>query len=220
MREPIDRKSLLDNAADWMRDAIVRGAFRPGATLTETALSEQIGVGRSTVRSALFALEVRELVVRTPYSSWHVATLDIRAIEEIYTLRSALEGLAARIIAQKRADLDLNPIRRSFQALEAANLGDADARLGADLGFHASFVAQTDHQLLIRRHAQLADKMEWLYRWSETHWPCRRDLTEEHQRLYEALTDGSPDAAEQAVRDHIAESIEADTAGFHELALR
>lgn len=220
MREPIDRKSLLDNAADWMRDAIVRGAFQPGSTLTELALTEQIGVGRSTVRSALFALEARELVVRTPYSSWHVATLDIRAIEEIYTLRSALEGLAARIVAQKRQHLDFGPIDRSFRALGGANDGDADTRLAADLGFHATFVRHTDQRLLIRRHTQLADKMEWLYRWSEAHWPRRRDLTEEHQRLYDTLADGSPDEAEQAVRDHIAESIQADTDGFHDLASR
>jgi DNA-binding GntR family transcriptional regulator len=220
MREPINRKSLLDNAADWMREAIIRGTFGSGETLTEVALSERIGVGRSTVRSALFALETQELVVRTPYSNWRVATLDERAIEEIYTLRAALEGLAARIVAQKRNSLDLGPIRGSFKALEAANDGDADMRLGADLGFHASIVAQTDHQLLIRRHTQLADKMEWLYRWSEAHWPRRRNLTEEHQRLFDTLTGGTPDEAEQAVRDHIAESIQADTDGFHELAER
>lgn len=220
MREPINRKSLLENAADWLRDAIVRGTFRPGATLTELALTEQIGVGRSTVRSALFALEAQELVARTPYSSWHVASLDARAIEEIYTLRSALEGLAARIIAQKRGTVNIKPIEKAFHGLRAANEGDADARLMADLGFHASFVAQTDHQLLIRRHAQLADKMEWLYRWSESHWPRRRDMTEEHQDLFSNLVGGSPDEAEQAVRNHISESIIADVEGFHELERR
>jgi DNA-binding GntR family transcriptional regulator len=217
MREPIDRKSLQDSAADWLREAIVRGTFPPGATLTEIALSENIGVGRGTVRSALFALEAQELVARTPYSSWHVASLDAREIEEIYTLRAALEGLAARTVAQKRGTIDISPVLVAFDALRDANDGNADARLKADLGFHASFVIQTDHRLLMRRHAQLADKMEWLYRWSETHWPRRRNMSDEHQKLFEALTGGSPDEAEQAVRDHIAESIEADIAGFHEL---
>jgi DNA-binding GntR family transcriptional regulator len=217
MRKPIDRKSLQDSAADWLREAIVRGTFAPGATLTEIALSENIGVGRGTVRSALFALEAQELVARTPYSSWHVASLDAREIEEIYTLRAALEGLAARTLAQKRGAIDISQVSAAFEALREANDGDTDTRLQADLGFHASFVLQTDHRLLIRRHAQLADKMEWLYRWSETHWPRRRNMADEHQRLFEALITGSPDEAEHAVRDHIAESIEADVAGFYEL---
>jgi DNA-binding GntR family transcriptional regulator len=117
MPEPIDRKSLQDNAADWLRNAIVRGIFQPGATLTELALTEQIGVGRGTVRSALFALEAQELVTRTPYSSWHVVSLDAREIEEIYTLRAALEGLAARIVAEKRAEIGTSWIDAAFAAL-------------------------------------------------------------------------------------------------------
>ncbi|AYD04308.1 GntR family transcriptional regulator [Neorhizobium sp. NCHU2750] len=220
MRDPIDRKSLQDSAVDWLREAIVRGAFASGATLTELALTEQIGVGRSTVRSALFALEAQELVVRTPYSSWHVATLDAREIEEIYTLRAALEGLAARIVAQKREQIDMAPIDAAFHALETIDAANSDQRLRADLGFHASTVVQTGHRLLARRHAQLADKMEWLYRWSELHWPRRRDLVEEHQKLRDALFNGSPDDAEQAVRDHISQSITADIEGFHELEAR
>ncbi|RWQ43065.1 MAG: GntR family transcriptional regulator [Mesorhizobium sp.] len=217
MRQPIQRKSLQDQATEWLREAIVRGDFAPGAVLTELTLTERIGLGRGTVRSALFAMEAQELVTRTPYSSWRVAVLDAQAIWEIYTLRAAFEGLAARILAQRRAALGTDLVEAAFAALPAANDGGTDVRVAADLGFHASFVAQTGHQHLIRRHGLLADKMEWLYRWSEAHWPCRQPLVSDHQRLFDALMRGSPEAAEQAVRDHIAESIELDVAGFYEL---
>lgn len=218
MRQPIERKSLQDQATDWLREAIVRGDLPPGSTLTELALTEQIGTGRGTVRSALFALEAQELVTRTPYSSWKVAVLDAQVIWEIYSLRSAYEGLAARILAERRADLGTDRVTAAFAALGRANDAGTDARVAADLGFHASFVAQTGHQHLIRRHALLADKMEWLYRWSESHWPCRNPLIAEHQPLYDALLTGSADLAEQAVRDHIDYSITQDVAGFHSLA--
>jgi DNA-binding GntR family transcriptional regulator len=78
-------------------------------------------------------------------------------------------------------------------------------------------VAQTGHKHLIRRHGLLANKMEWLYRWSESHWPCRNPLTDEHQPLFDALMGGSADQAERAVRDHIDYSITQDVAGFHSL---
>ena len=218
MRQPIERKSLQDQATDWLRAAVIRGDLAPGATLTEQALTEQIGTGRGTVRSALFALEAQELVTRTPYSSWRVAVLDAQAIWEIYSLRAAYEGLAARILAERRATLGTDRVTAAFAALDGANDAGTDARVAADLGFHASFVAQTGHQHLIRRHALLADKMEWLYRWSESHWPCRNPLRDEHQPLLDALLQGSPDQAEQAVRDHIDYSITQDVAGFHSLA--
>lgn len=217
MRQPITRKSLQDQATDWLREAIVRGDMAPGTLLTEQALTEQIGTGRGTVRSALFTLEAQELVTRTPYSSWRVAVLDAQVIWEIYTLRAAFEGLAARILAERRDVLGLDQVTAAFAALTVAQDADTGARVAADLGFHASFVRQTGHQHLIRRHGLLADKMEWLYRWSESHWPCRNPLLDEHQPLFDALTGGTPDQAERAVRDHIDYSITQDVAGFHSL---
>lgn len=218
MRQPIERKSLQDQATDWLREAIVRGDIAPGTILTEQALTEQIGTGRGTVRSALFTLEAQELVTRTPYSSWRVAVLDAQVIWEIYTLRAAFEGLAARILADRRDALGLDLVQAAFAALAVAQDADTNTRVEADLGFHASFVRQTGHQHLIRRHGLLADKMEWLYRWSESHWPCRNPLLDEHQPLFDALAGGSPDQAEQAVRAHIDYSITQDVAGFHSLA--
>lgn len=218
MRQPIERKSLQDQAADWLRGAVVRGDFAPGEVLTEQALTERIGTGRGTVRSALFALEAQELVTRTPYSSWRVAILDAQTIREIYTLRSAYEELAARLLATGRESLGTAAVEAAFAHLDAAEGGDSDTRVAADLGFHASFVRQTGHRLLIRRHGQLADKMEWLYRWSESHWPCRNPLVAEHRPLFDALMTGTPEAAERAVRDHIDYSIAQDLAGFHSLA--
>ncbi|MGE4327995.1 MAG: GntR family transcriptional regulator [Pseudodonghicola sp.] len=218
MRTPIERRSLQQQAADWLRDAIVRGQFAPAEVLTEQALTEQIGTGRGTVRSALFDLEAQEMVTRSPYSSWRVAELDDRAIWEIYTLRSAYEGLAARILAERRDSLGLELVSAAFAGLATAEEAGTDARVKADLGFHMSFVRQTGHQHLIRRHALLADKMEWLYRWSEERWPRRNPLVAEHQPLFDALRSGTPDQAEQQVRTHIDASIELDVAGYLSLA--
>lgn len=147
MREPIDKKSLQDNTVDWLRDAIVRGEFLPGATLTEQGLAQQVGVGRGTVRSALFALEEKELVMRTPYSSWHVAHLDAREISEIYSMRAAFEGLAARIVSERWCAIDTTRITEAFDNLGGAEDGGTDARLEADLGFHASIVEAANHRL-------------------------------------------------------------------------
>jgi len=217
MRKKLERVSLQDEATDWIRRAIVMGEFAPASVLTEQGLTEAVGIGRGTVRSALFTLESEELVTRTPYSSWRVAPLDAQNIWEIYTLRSAFEGMAARIVAERRTELGTDRVEAAFARLAAAETGDTDARVVADVGFHASFVDQTGHGHLIRRHRALASKVEWLYRWSEGHWPCRQPLVAEHEDLFAALTGGTADQAEAAVRRHIQHSVELDLAGLRDL---
>ncbi|WP_419898908.1 GntR family transcriptional regulator [Roseomonas sp. USHLN139] len=215
MPGPIARRSLQDEATDWLRQEILHGRLAPSATLTETALSQRMGVGRGTVRSALFALEAAELVGRLPYSRWHVVPLDAAVIAEVYTLRGALEELAARLFAARPDRSLLHP---AFARLAEAETGDAEARLAADLGYHRAVVEASGHGHLIRSHRALSDKVEWLYRWSELHWPQRTRLVDDHRALHAALAGGTPEAAVAATRAHIATSLRQDLDGFAALA--
>jgi len=211
--QPIERRSLADIAMLRLREDIVRGRLGPGETLTEIALSTRLGVGRGTVRTALFALESDELIVRAPYSNWRVAPLDAQVIWEIYTLREAMEGLAARIVAERRTDEIGHRLVEAFVRLAPAQAGSVDERVAADLGFHRTIVEATAHRHLIKRYAALSAKMEWLYRWSEEHWPQRFPLEADHRDLLDGMTRGTPAQAEQAVREHIAPSLAADLQG-------
>lgn len=211
--QPIERRSLADIAMLRLREDIVCGRLGPGETLTEVALATRLGVGRGTVRTALFALESDELVVRAPYSNWRVAALNAQVIWEIYTLREALEGLAARIVAERRTNEIVDRLREAFARLGPAEAASVDERVTADLGFHRTIVQATAHQHLINRYAALSAKMEWLYRWSEEHWPQRFPLEDDHRGLFEAIIHGSPREAEDAVREHIAASLAEDLKG-------
>lgn len=217
-QHPIERKSLQDNAIDWLRREIVHGRLPPGEVLTETALAQQMGVGRGTVRSALFALEAQELVVRSPYASCHVAPLNAEIIWEIYTLREALECLAARIFVSRRNPQSLEKLSQAFAGLVRAETGGMDRRVEADLCYHRTLVKATGHGHLDRRHKLLQDKMEWLYRWSEGHWPQREPLEQGHRELHAVLTAGSEDEAEEMTHRHIQTSLAEDLQGYAALS--
>ena len=217
--QPIERLSLADMAMRRLRDEIVRGRLAPDEVLTEVALAGRLGVGRGTVRTALFALESDELVVRAPYSNWRVASLNAQAIWEIYTLREAMEGLAARIVAERGEDSARSLVSAAFARLGPAEAGSVDERVAADLGFHRAIVEATAHRHLIKRYSGLSAKMEWLYRWSEMHWPQRFPLEPDHRGLFEGVMHGTPAEAESAVRAHIAPSLAADLEGQHALVL-
>ena len=90
-------------------------------------------------------------------------------------------------------------------------------RVAADLGFHRTLVNLAGHDSLSRQYFALSNKFEWLYRWSENHWPSRIDLASWHRPIVDAVLSGDPDAAERAIREHGESSLADDLRDFAEL---
>ncbi|CAN5202120.1 GntR family transcriptional regulator [soil metagenome] len=121
MRIERPAKTLRELTLDKMRDAIVSGYFRPGDRLVERDLCDQLGVSRTVVREVLRHLESEGLVANLPNKGPMVAMLDLDEVRQIYEIRGALEGMAARLCAERRdpaiiAALDqaLDSIRKSY----------------------------------------------------------------------------------------------------------
>lgn len=92
MDAQIDKKSLDLRAADWIRNTILSGGFALGQKLTEIALAEQIGLSRSTVRTAMQRLAGEGYLIQLPYTGWQVMSLSPEDAWELHTLRTNLEG--------------------------------------------------------------------------------------------------------------------------------
>ncbi|KVK61515.1 hypothetical protein L905_05905, partial [Agrobacterium sp. TS43] len=114
-------KTLRELALDKVRDAIVNGYFRPGDRLVERDLCAQLGVSRTIVREVLRHLESEGLVANLPNKGPMVAMLDLDEAKQIYEIRGALEGMAARLCAERRdpaiveaLETSLSHIRESY----------------------------------------------------------------------------------------------------------
>src|SRR5688572_2944480 len=92
-----DHVSLTDRVHDTLRSAILEGRLGAGAHLSVPALATQLGVSRSPVRDALFRLEGDGLVRTVPHRGAVVRGAGAEDIRELFELREALEGLAARL---------------------------------------------------------------------------------------------------------------------------
>lgn len=214
----IDRLSFADRAAARLRHEIVHGTLPPGTRLVEMELAARLGIGRGTVRAALSALEAEDLVVKQPYTGWAVQEISGQELWETYTLRSALEGLAARLVAGSLTAEVRSTLDKALQRLrEAEESGVGGERVDADLDFHRTLVNLAGHRGLSRQYFGLSNKFEWLYRWSETHWPCRINLVSWHQPIIDAVLSGEPSVAEQAIREHCENSLADDAHDFAEL---
>lgn len=95
-------RTIPEQIADHVSNAIVNGEYRDGERIREQELATLYGVSRGPVREAIRALEQRGLVNFFPRRGAYVVNVTLDTIVEIFNVRAALMGLAARDLARRK----------------------------------------------------------------------------------------------------------------------
>jgi DNA-binding GntR family transcriptional regulator len=122
-------------ALHLMRDAIVRGALSPGTRLVLEELSQQFELSMTPIREALPILEAEGYITQVPHRGAVVAQMDRDEIMELYTIRSAIEAMAARHAVPALSEDDLKTMERLVDRMNAAD-GSWEDFLSMDKEFH------------------------------------------------------------------------------------
>lgn len=200
---PIEKRSLNDAACGKIREAIVTGAIAPGARLTEVALASRMALSRGTIRAALHRLVTEGLVVQHPYAGWEVATLTSRDAWELYTLRGALEALAARLAAENMDATKRQMLLEAFERLRvAASSDDPKAITDADLGLHKTIVSLSGHRRLVDQYALVEHQVRMYIASTNARLPRRQLVVQEHEGFVQAVAKGDGNEAERLAREH------------------
>src|SRR5689334_9971359 len=115
---PAVKRSLADDVVDRLRDAILHGSFKPGEPLREEQLAAMLDVSRGPVREALVQLEREGLVLMRRHRGATVARLSRGDLEEVYSLRLALERLATQRAVQYAAEEDFKAMEEVLEAFD------------------------------------------------------------------------------------------------------
>ncbi len=115
---------IAKDLARHIEDQIVFGELAPNTRLVEEEIVQRYNVSRSPVREALRALEEKGLAVRESRRGVWVSPLGLEDLEEVYSYRIVMEGLAAELAAQHRSDEDMAAIEDSYAALSATRDSD------------------------------------------------------------------------------------------------
>jgi DNA-binding GntR family transcriptional regulator len=192
-------------AYDLIRERITTLDLEPGSVINEQQLAEALDMGLVPVREALKLLAHENLVIITPRHGLYVADVNIPDLEQLSEMRLALEGLSARLAAQRAVPDDiivLEALRR-----EQANTSPEDSKrlFDVDHKFHQA-IAQAAH------NKYLADSLERLFGLSQRLWYLAlprlgflSGAVEKHLELVEAIKAGNGDRAEQIMREHVGE---------------
>lgn len=207
--EPVEApQSLVDVITRRIEQAIFSGALEPGAKVSELGLAKQLGVSRGPLREALRRLEGRKLIERKTNFGARVAKLSVDDLEHLLVIREALEGMAARLAANNMTDADAQKVERLLEqhgSQESVRTGTGYLQEVPDFDFHFFIIRTARNE---RLEAMLCGELYDLlraYRYKSSTLDGRaRNAFEEHQNIASALVARDPDAAEAAMRHHLA----------------
>lgn len=132
-----------DRAYDEIKRQILNGILAPGAQLKEEELAVICGVSRTPVRDAMHRLEAEMFIQRSDSQRSYVSNWSLADIDELFTLRTMLEGHAAAQAAERVTPDMLVELHRNVAAIDAAidkPLPDVDAFLAKNAQFHALII--------------------------------------------------------------------------------
>lgn len=202
---PHDRRTMGETVANRLRDLIIEGQLAPGTVLRQARVAAQLGVSIMPVREAFRLLEAERLVVVYPRHGAVVAELSVDDIEEVYAVREALEGLAARHATPRVTPEDLVAIQEQFKRMELAKrTGDLRAFIEADHDFHMRLYVVSGRESLIRSISELTTRSRRYSPYGYASWqPLERALGA-HEPIMEAIAAGDAALVEQRTRQHMA----------------
>lgn len=203
---PISITSLAEEAFGKLVQAITSGEFQPGQKLSEAELARQLGISRGPLREALGRLEGR-LVMRTPRIGVRVIDFNREDLEQLFFVREALEGMAARLAAERMSAAELEQLQ-TLLAHHASQpelaAGSAYYQRSHDEDFHFAIVRAARCE---RLEQTLLDELYYqlrIQRLRSSTQPGRaRQALSEHREILGALASRNPDAAEGTMRHHI-----------------
>lgn len=108
-RQPSTEKESTksENLTEYLIEAIVEGQLAPGSKISEPELAKQFQVSRGPLREALMRVEGLGLIERIPHIGARVIQLSPIKLVELYAVREALEGMAARLAARNITEIEL-----------------------------------------------------------------------------------------------------------------
>ena len=207
MTDTSPKGSLTFEALTLLRDEIIQGKMRPNERLIAADLAERLNTSRTPIREALQLLEAEQLVVAAK-RGYVVREHTKEEIVEIYEVRAALEGMAARLAAQKTgtsAYKEIEAIGAHRDSLITSN----DRKLIVDLNdeFHAAIFAACGNSRLDRINRSNSQHF-FNYRISELYTKEETKISiKGHALILKAIKNHDADQAESAAQEHVLEAL-------------
>jgi len=200
--------SLEEKVYRALEEEILLGTVKRGDQLKEIAIAERLDVSRTPVRGALRRLAEDGLVTLMANKGATVVGINDADIEDIYAVRMRLEGLAARLAAERMSDEDRRELASCYELSEFYMAKNNDERCGElDSEFHSIIFKASGSRHLCKILSDLHKNIK-AYRRLSLSRPERAERSMlEHKEILEAILAGNADEAEEKSSIHIKNAL-------------
>lgn len=202
-----ENKSLTSIIFEKIREDILNDQYAHGEKIVEAKLAEELGVSRTPVREALKQLELDGLVENIPNRGVIVKGISKQDIYDIFTIRMAIEGIAAQWAVERMSDEELAQLKEVFELMEFYTFkGDVTKISELNTKFHEIIYMATKSRYLehVLRDFQLFIKST---RNKSLRSEGRIDTAlEEHQKIVKAFMERDAETAVEMLTNHITNS--------------
>ncbi|MGH1454886.1 MAG: GntR family transcriptional regulator [Paracoccaceae bacterium] len=194
-----------DTIAEQLEETILSGGFADGDRLDEIRLAEQFGVSRTPLREAFHKLAQSGLVEQIPRRGVFVRQPGPAELIEMFEVMAELEAASARLAALRITDAALDDLRATNARCESAvQARNTDAYYAENERFHQILYRQSGNSYLEQECLRLQRRLKPFRRIQLKLRGRMGQSLSEHQAIVSALTDGQPDRAADAIRQHVA----------------
>jgi DNA-binding GntR family transcriptional regulator len=205
----VEPRTLKDNVTEILRQSIIDGSLAPGTEFNQAQLAERLGVSRGPIREAVGQLEQEGLIQSIPYKGIVVTPLTPQYVEELYSVRVALETLAIARGIERLQPQHLDLLTKTIDDMRrAARAGDLDSLTKLDLRFHEYLVQMADHALLLRLWKLIEVGVRRCLHTRHKIYTSLDEIVGTHPKLIDAIAERNVALASRTLHEHITEAGE------------
>jgi DNA-binding GntR family transcriptional regulator len=210
MNTKLNTRPLYEDVADRLREQIFSKLLSPGSWLDEQSLANEFGISRTPMREAIKVLASEGLVTIKMRRGAYVTEVAKTDLEQIFTILSLLEGQAAKETAIKATEAELNQLDDLHHRLEkAAADRDLEQFFEINVKFHELIQEIAGNKWMNGVIADLRKVLKLHRKDSLTSTGRLQNSLVEHREILRALLKRDEQAAEIAMRIHLARGLEA-----------
>ncbi|MBN8251925.1 FadR family transcriptional regulator [Priestia flexa] len=216
---PIERKKVSSQVLDQLKKMIKEKTFPPESRLpSEHELSKMFGVSRAPIREALSVLSASGLIESRQGGGSYVKRVNLAGmldpmtfemveadqVLELVEMRIIIESEAASLAAIRHTEEELLEIKESLEAFKGTIKNSAEIGYEADYRFHHDIVKAAHNSFLLHTVENLGHLYRKALAYSLTQRPeSRKQVHEDHDRIFEAIKNRDAQGAAEAVREHL-----------------
>ncbi len=196
--------SLTGRVFRHIERCILEGEYPSGSALTEHRISQEVGVSRTPVREALFQLEQEGLVRLIPNKGAVVVGISEKDIDDIYTIRVMIEGLASRWAAERITPEELDKLTEIIDLQRFyVERGDTVQGWNLDSTFHSLLYDACRSNPLSNTLKTFHNYVRKARESSFKAFDRARIATDEHEQILNAIRAHDGELAEKLTAQHI-----------------